>query len=127
MPKLPRSFYHMTMSPDNLQNVQQLANKGLESLITYGHTLTNDNDTGHADIQCWKATGTTPGSANTEFSISHNLDYIPVMYHYILDRAGQLYQLQTTGTAWTAATNSALGAVYLKCTVASAHYVIILV
>jgi hypothetical protein len=56
-----------------------------------------------------------PGTANTEFSVPHNLNRIPSHYHYIVDSAAKVYQLPNTGTAWTTDT------VYLKCDTASAN------
>jgi hypothetical protein len=46
--------------------------------------------------------GTSPGGANTEFSIAHNLGRIPAGYFVMgTNIAGVLYQLAGTGTAWT--------------------------
>lgn len=57
----------------------------------------------------------SPGSANTEFAIPHNLNRIPSFYFYNSDIATTLYQLPNTGTAWTT-TN-----IYVKSTAASAN------
>lgn len=56
---------------------------------------------------------TSPGSANTEFSVAHSLGRIPSHYRYLSDKGANLYQLPTTGTHWTATT------VYFKCDTAS--------
>lgn len=127
MPKLPRSAYGAIDKEQLLAWLQQMS-KNLDSLISFGKTNQNSTFTApdHSDLNIWKATGVTPGVANTEFAISHNLLWIPWHYHYFLDVAGQLYQAPTTGTHWTAATNSTLGNIYLKCTVASANYVVII-
>lgn len=46
--------------------------------------------------------GTSPGTANTEFSITHNLGRIPQGYFVGgVNPPGILYQLAATGTAWT--------------------------
>lgn len=94
--------------------------------ISFGATTGNtDRD---INMDCFKATGTTPVGPNTEFSVSHNLKRIPIGYLIgFLDRAGDLYQGPTTGTAWTAATASALGNIFIKCSVASANFFIIII
>lgn len=56
----------------------------------------------------------TPGIADTEFAVPHNLGYIPsFIKHVNSDRACSVYQLPNTGTAWTSSN------IYLKCNVAS--------
>ena len=57
---------------------------------------------------------TSPVAPDTEFAIAHDLGRIPSWYWYNISKAGILYQLPNTGTAWTT-TN-----IYLKCNVASA-------
>lgn len=57
---------------------------------------------------------TTNGTPDTESTFTHTVGSIPIGYIIIgQSKAGVLYQLSTTGTAWTASTIS------LKCTVAS--------
>lgn len=128
MPKLDRSFYG-TPTHEQLTGYLQRTTRVLDANISFGKTNANDkpNAPDASNIQCWKATGTTPVGANTEFAIAHNLPWIPWFYFYALDRAGSLYQLPATGTAWTAATNATQGNVYLKCSVASANFVVILI
>ncbi len=59
----------------------------------------------------------TNGVANTESTFTHNMGSIPVGYLVIgQDKAGSLYQLATTGTAWTNSTIS------LKCSVATVTF-----
>ncbi|UCD07833.1 MAG: hypothetical protein JSW41_02610, partial [Candidatus Aenigmatarchaeota archaeon] len=51
------------------------------------------------------------GAANTEFSVTHQLDRVPVGYIVTyINKAGVIYD---SGTAWTATT------MYLKCSVAN--------
>lgn len=59
---------------------------------------------------------TAPGAANVEFPIPHNLNRIPSFYLFISDSAAHLYQLPTTGTAWTQSN------IYVKSDVASAKF-----
>jgi len=111
--------------------------KVLNGNINFGTTFTNPVGGGSpgsatsndANIECWKATGTTPGAANTEFAVAHNIGgpRLPLFFFYFLDRAGQLYSMYAGMTPWTAATNAAMGDIYLKCTVASANYWVIVV
>lgn len=65
---------------------------------------------------------TSDGSANTEFSVTHTLGSVPVGYIILgQDKAGSLYQLATTGTAWTSST------IYLKCSVSSVTFKVFLI
>lgn len=58
---------------------------------------------------------------DTEFSVTHTLGAIPIGYIIMgQDKAGNLYQLSTTGTSWTTTT------VYLKCDTASVTFKIFL-
>lgn len=60
---------------------------------------------------------TTNGVANTESTFTHTLGSIPVGYIILgQDKAGSLYQLAGTGTAWTSTTIS------LKCSVATVAF-----
>lgn len=59
----------------------------------------------------------TNAVANTETTFTHNMGSIPVGYFVLgQDKAGSLYQLAATGTAWTTTTLS------LKCSVASVTF-----
>jgi hypothetical protein len=63
--------------------------------------------------------GTSPGTANTEFAIAHNLGRIPQGYFVGgVNPAGILYQLAATGTAWTT-TN-----IYVKCTIVTMGFTV---
>ena len=53
------------------------------------------------------------GTANTEFSVTHNIGDTPVFYWYTLDKAGSLYDSNRAG--WTT------DVILLKCTVANAN------
>jgi len=67
-------------------------------------------------MQCWKATGTAPGVANTAFTINHSLGRIPnTIVGQDTNNAGLLYR----GGTWTKTQ------IVLKCTVASSVYNII--
>lgn len=125
--KLPRTFY-MNMRPPDIEDFVQQITKALSYRISFGRTNTNPPGTGaiwtdHRNIEHWKANGTTPGVANTEFSISHQLLYVPITFFGHTDNGGILYK---GVTAWTAATPSAAGTIFLKCTTVSANYQILI-
>lgn len=62
---------------------------------------------------------TSNGTKDTEDTISHNLGVIPQGYIVIWqDKAGNVYQGPTTGTAWTSSN------LYLKCSVASVTFML---
>jgi hypothetical protein len=48
----------------------------LNGNVGFGSTMSNaDKD---INVNCWKATGTTPGAPNTDFTITHSLGRIPL-------------------------------------------------
>ena len=64
---------------------------------------------------------TSHATANTEFSVAHTLGSVPVGYLVLgQDKAGSLYQLSGTGTAWTSS------AIYFKCSVSSVTFLVFL-
>lgn len=133
MPKVPRKL-PWPITQESLMAHIELVSKALDSLVNFGETFTNagtftaaSGGADHSDIECWKTTGTTPAGANTEFAVAHNLPRIPIHFIYTLDRAGDIYTYYAGMTAWTAATSAGLdGNIYLKCSVASANYRIII-
>lgn len=65
---------------------------------------------------------TVSAGADTEFNLAHTLGSIPLGYIVVAqDKAGQLYQMDDTGTAWTASQIS------LKSTVDAVTYLIFLI
>ena len=82
---------------------------------SFGATMHNTDQDINLDI--WKATGTTPGTANTQFAITHSLGRVPItIVGQDTNNGGLLYR---GSTAWTKTT------IYLKCTTASAAYHVI--
>ena len=76
----------------------------------------NTGSTGENISGTW-LTITTNAIANTESTFTHNMGAVPVAYMVMgQDKAGNLYQLSSTGTAWTTSTIS------LKCSVASVTF-----
>jgi hypothetical protein len=123
----PRTL-QLDSNPGNLQYHLELLNKAL-SRISFGTpsstTTPVSNSEPDRNIQCFKATGTTPGVANTEFIIQHNLPYAPQFMIAHTKAAARIYQ-STTHPNNTAATNSALGNFYLMCDTISVGYNIII-
>jgi hypothetical protein len=90
--------------------------------ISFGVTTSNTDPS--INMAVYKATGTTPVTPNTEFAVAHNLTHIPIGFLIASTTpAGHIYK---STTAWTAATPSALGNIYLKSDTASVTYVLIL-
>ena len=90
--------------PDQLRNVRRV-------LMNIG--FGNSNSDPAKNIQGWDSQNlTTPGTANTPFTVSHDLGYVPTRFHVVYnDSAGVVYD---SGVAWTAS------AISLKCSAASA-------
>lgn len=87
----------------------------LNTNVSFGSTMSNKD--GDTNINCWKANGTAPGTANTEFSIAHSLNRIPLtIVGQDTNNGGLLYR---SSTPWSKTT------IYLKCTVASSVYNVI--
>jgi hypothetical protein len=95
----------------------------LNGNVSFGGTTSNtDQD---KNMNGWKATGTSPSSANMLFTVSHNLPYVPI--GFIVVRVNANAVIYDGGTSWTAATNSAQGTIYLKCSAASVAFTIIII
>jgi hypothetical protein len=78
--------------------------------------MTNTENDINLDV--WKASGTTPGAANTDFTINHSLGRIPIcIVGQVGNNGGNLYQ---GSVAWTKTT------VTLRCTTATMTYKVIL-
>lgn len=84
-----------------------------------GQTMTGNVEPDR-NIDCWKATGTTPGAADTDFTISHNLGRIPTTIGgQDTNNGGLLYRSPVT--VWTTTT------VTLRCTKASSNFIVVLI
>lgn len=93
----------------------------LRGRVRFG-TYTSGNTNLGENIAGQFVSFTSDASANTEFSVTHNLGAIPIGYIvFYQDKAGSLYQTPTNGTDWTATT------VYLKCSVSSVAFLVFLV
>ncbi len=62
--------------PLNLTRHSERLAKVLNGNVAFGSTMSNaDKD---MNMNAWKATGTSPGTANTDFTITHSLNRIPL-------------------------------------------------
>ena len=77
------------------------------------------------NMQVWKATGTTPGVANTTFTVNHGLKHVPIGFVIIRKNVAGAVVIDS-GVAWTAATNSAQGTISLQCNQATVAFTIII-
>lgn len=98
--------------PSAIQNLQRI----LDGNISFG--MDSSNEVGK-NIDGWDATGTTPGVADTEFSISHGLGRIPKGFIVLSVNAGVVIYKSTT--AWTSKV------IYLKCSGPSVAYTLFIV
>ena len=110
--KLPRQPYAQPVKDVEvnaaLQNIWQQLARVLNANISFGNpTAGPDNMKG-----AW-FDGTTPVGANTDFTVTHNLGYIPQGWLVIFqDKAASVYQGATT---WTDTQ------IFLRCNTASVH------
>lgn len=120
--KPPRTFgVAPTTTESMLKYAQELIAKTLSN-ISFGTTTSNaDAD---MNMQVFKATGTSPGGANTTFVVSHTLKHVPIGFSVI--RTNVAAHLYDAGVAWTAATNGSLGTISLKADQPSVAFVIII-
>lgn len=113
----PPKTFSLTPTRGTYEYVTQQMGKVLSGNVSFGASTNNvDQD---INIDCFKATGTAPGTANTEFSIAHQLGRIPIGFIVAsVDQAAIIYK---STTAWTSSH------IYLKCNVASVNYLVILI
>lgn len=84
--------------------------------VSFGATMSNSDQ--DMNMNVWKASGTSPSGANTEFSIVHQLGRIPITIVGQDTKDGSV--LYRSSTTWTATT------VFLKSTGASTVYNVII-
>ena len=121
--KLPRNLFGDFQT--SVKAFVEQATKVLSGNVSFGSTTANTDPSRNMD--CWINVGTAPVGPNTEFAVTHNLRRIPIGYIVIAKSIAGDFYTSTGGTAWTAATNAALGNIYLKCTVASVGFTIIVI
>jgi hypothetical protein len=101
-------------------NYEQLAKA--VSNISFG-TTTNNTDP-DMNTTTWKATGTTPSTPNTAFTVNHYLSHVP--FGFAILRTNAACHIYDSGTAWTAATKTAYGTISLKCDTATVAFTIMI-
>lgn len=104
--------------PRNIARWSERNARVLAGNVNYGTTMSNaDKD---KNMNCWKATGTTPGAANTDFTITHSLERVPLTINgQDTNNGGVLYR--SPATPWTKTT------ITLRCTTATAAYNVIVI
>jgi len=118
--KPPRTL-GLVHTPHALQRHLEIISKVLSN-IGLGTTASNaDPD---KNLAVYKATGTTPGTPNTAFTVNHALNHVPIGFSVL--RTNAAAHLYDSGVAWTTATNAALGTISLKCDVATVAFTIII-
>lgn len=105
-------------NPRNLARWSERHAKVLLGNVNYGSTMSNaDKD---SNMQCWKAKGTTPGAPNTDFTIQHSLQRVPLTINaQDTNNGGVIYR--SPATPWTKTTAT------FRCTTASAAYNLIVI
>jgi hypothetical protein len=102
--------------PKNLTRHSERLAKVLNGNVSFGATMSNAQE--DQNLNVWKATGTSPATPNTNFTINHSLGRIPItIVGQDGNNGGVLYR---GSVAWTKTTVS------LKCTTASMTYNVIL-
>jgi hypothetical protein len=118
--KPPRSL-GLQQTWEAVQRHLEIVSKTLSN-ISFGTTVNNTDP--DMNMQCWKATGTTPASPNTEFAVTHNLKHVPIGFMIVsTNKAAHIYK---STTAWTAATTSTMGSIFLKCDTATVAFAIVI-
>lgn len=121
--KPPRSI-GIHRSPVDFSHVKPLVNQMLKVLSNISFGTTTSNVDADMNMQVWKATGVSPVTPNTEFAVTHNLSHVPIGFMVVsANVAGHLFK---STTAWTRATPTALGSIFLKADVASITFTIII-
>ncbi len=124
--KSPRTFGNPESDASQRMGIEQMA-KVVAGNVSFGATKTQNNTDRDINIDCYKVSGQAPGVANTEFAIAHNLKRVPIGYFYNVDQPAIIYQLANTGTAWTAATATIQGNIFVKCSVALVNFFIVII
>jgi hypothetical protein len=101
----PRDPLNLTRHSERLALV-------LNGNVNYGSTMKNTDP--DMNMNAFKAAGTTPGAANTDFTLTHTLGRVPLTINgQDTNNGGVIYR---GSTPWTKTT------VTLRCTTASAVY-----
>ena len=103
--------------PKNLTRHTERLAKVLNGNVSFGATMNNGEE--DTNLNIWKATGTSPGTANTNFTINHSLGRVPVTIVGQDTKDGSVIY-RSPSVAWTKTT------VTLRSTGASSVYNLVL-
>lgn len=107
---IPRQSIGLTSTADNLISWIKNHSRILAGNISFGSSTSNSDLS--RNINGWWYTVTTPSTANTQFTVPHGLQRIPIGFD--LKRNNTSGVVYDSGTTWTSSD------IYLKCSVASA-------
>lgn len=91
-PEIPLPYHE----PSNVTDVLERTHKVLSGNVSHGNL--NPKDVGR-NMDEYPATATTPGVADTQFTINHGLNRVPVGF-YLINKSGAV-DVYDSGTAWT--------------------------
>jgi hypothetical protein len=102
-------------TPTHLRRQAEVNARVLAGNVSFGADMSNSAL--DRNLNVWKASGTSPGAANTDFTITHALGRVPItIVGQDTNNGGLLYR---GSVAWTKST------ITLRCTTATAAYNVI--
>ena len=114
--KVPRTIPGATTTPENQRRWTEQIAQAVGGQLSYGSTMENTDE--DINMKVWKATGTSPATPDTDFTIDHKLGKVPIsIVGQDTTNGGLLFR---GSVPWTATT------VTLQCTKASSVYNVIL-
>lgn len=114
--QVPRTLPGATTTSKNQSRWTEQIAQAVGGNISYGSSMGNaDQD---LNLLIWKASGVSPGVADTDFTVNHSLGKVPItIVGQDTNNGGLLYR---GSVAWTTTT------VTLRCTKATSAYNVIL-
>lgn len=104
-------------TPQNMVRWNEIISRAMSGNVSFGSTMGNTD--ADQNLSVWKAAGTSPATANTDFTLTHSLGRVPItIVGQDTNNGGLLYRSPVT--AWTKTT------VTLRCTTVSAAYNLVL-
>lgn len=104
----------------NPRNIARWNERNARVLKNLSHGSTMSNADADNNMNNWKASGVSPGVANTDFTIAHSMGRIPITLDgWDTTNGGVIYR--SPATPWTKTS------VTLRCTTASATYNLVLI
>lgn len=113
--RVPQTIPGSSPTTPNILRWIELIARQFAQQITFGHTMGNTDE--DLNLKIWKAQGTAPGVADTDFTINHELGQVPLtIVGQDTNNGGLLYR---GSVSWTKTT------VTLRSTKASSAYNVI--